>query len=86
MGRPVTELAHIYSIECNKLLSHPQCIGDFVHVSLIDQLSLQEYIVGRTEYYNRNHTKNLFKEYTNAKAATITLHDGFCLLLSAFKV
>ena len=49
MGRPETELAHIYSIECNKLLSHPQCIGDSVHVSLIDQLTLQEYIVGQTE-------------------------------------
>ena len=86
MGRPVTELAHVYSTECKKLLSQPQCIGDRIHVSHFDQLSLQEYIIGRKEYCNTNHKITCLKCTQMLQVATTVLREGFCLLSSAFKV
>ena len=66
MGSPAIELAYVYSIEYSKLLSQPQCIGDSVHVSLINRLSLQEYIIGHMGYCKRNH-KNTCLKCTHVK-------------------
>jgi len=85
MRRPVTELIRIFSIERKRNLSQPQCIGDSIHVSLFNQLSLQEHIIGRKEHCNRNHKQTCLKCTQMLKVATCVLNDSFCFLSSAFK-
>ena len=82
LGRPLSELVSLYHAQCNTSLHNPQLqhISDSVHVSLVQDYSLHEYIIARSAYCFTAHTSPCVTCGRMLQVANTVSVEGYCLL------
>ena len=83
MGRPLISL---YRSQCNLSLSSPQYVSDSVHISIVQDLSLKEYITARSAYCFSTHCSPCVTCDKLLQVANIVCVEGYCLLPEAFSI
>ena len=88
LGRPVEELVDVYLKQCKKCLcdNKLQRVFESVHISLVEGLSLSEYVVARQYYCSRNHKTPCTTCERMLNVAQVVLSEGYCSLSKAFGV
>ena len=86
MGKPLHVLLSLYCPQCNLSLSNPQCVSDGVHVSLVKDLSLKEYISAHSTCSVSTHCSPCVTCDKLLQVANTVCVEGYCLLHKAFSI
>ncbi len=88
LGRPDSKLVELYTTCCQKALcnSKLQKVSDSVHVSLVEGLSLSEYVRAREAHCAQFHKSPCAKCGSVIRVAQLVLTEGYCSLPLAFSI
>ena len=85
LGRPLNEIITTYLQESRKSLSVQYRPSENVYVSVIEHLSLPEYVAARAEHCRNTHEEPCCKCQGLLKVGSNVLQNSYCVLSDAFR-